>query len=97
MRSTGEYDDLPFPSRLTDEVFKALKEAGVNRIFGYGYDIREETQLNTLGLCEKYGIYYLPTMCSFGKYVSLGNGGEKAFQDLTEDEKRLWIRDSLRK
>ena len=84
---TGKYDDLPFPSRLTDEVFKALKEAGINRIFGYGYDIREETQVKTLELCEKYGIYYLPTMYSFGKYVSLGNGDEKAFCDLTEEEK----------
>lgn len=84
---TGKYDDLPYPSRLTDEVFKALKEAGINRIFGFGYDIREETQLKTLELCEKYGIYYLPTMNSFGKYISLGNGDEKAFKDLTEDEK----------
>lgn len=84
---TGEYDDLPYPSRLTDDVFKALKEAGINRIFGFGYDIREETQIATLKLCEKYGMYYLPTMRSFGKYVSLGNGGEKAYKDLTEDEK----------
>lgn len=84
---TGKYDNLPYPSRLTDDVFKSLKEAGINRIFGFGYDIREETQLATLKLCEKYGMYYLPTMSSFGKYVSLGNGGEKAFKDLSEEEK----------
>lgn len=84
---TGEYDNLPYPSRLTDEVFKALKDAGINRIFGFGYDIREQTQLKTLELCEKYGIYYLPTMRSFGKYISLGNGDERAFKDLTEAEK----------
>ena len=84
---TGKYDNLPYPSRLTDDVFRALTEAGINRIFGFGYDIREETQLKTLELCEKYGIYYLPTMNSFGKYISLGNGDEKAFKDLTEEEK----------
>lgn len=85
---TGKYDNLPYPSRITDAVFKALKEAGINRIFGFGYDKREETQLKTLELCEKYGIYYLPTMRSFEKYISLGNGNEKAFKDLAEEEKK---------
>ena len=69
---TGAYDELPYPSRLTDDVFLAIKEAGINRIFGFGYDIREETQLKTLALCEKYGIKYLPTMRSFGEYVDFG-------------------------
>ena len=79
---TGKYDNLPYPSRLTDEVFKALKEAGINRIFGFGYDIRKETQLKTLELCEKYGIKYLPTMECFGKYVDFG------WIDLSEEEKQ---------
>jgi len=85
---TGSFDELPYPTRLTDEVFSALKEAGINRIFGFGYDIREKTQLETLRLCEKYGIFYLPTMRSFGKYISLGNGDDKAFCDLSEEEKK---------
>ncbi len=51
---TDTYDYLPdYPSRLTDEVFSALKEAGINRIYGFGYDIREKTQIKTLELCEK--------------------------------------------
>ena len=79
---TGKYDNLPYPSRLTDEVFKALKETGINRIFGFGYDIRKETQLKTLELCEKYGIKYLPTMECFGRYVDFG------WVDLTDEEKQ---------
>ena len=79
---TGKFDNLPYPSRLTDEVFKALKEAGINRIFGFGYDIRKETQLKTLELCEKYGIKYLPTMECFGRYVDFG------WVDLTQEEKK---------
>ena len=78
---TGRYDNLPYPSRLTNEVFKALKEAGINRIFGFGYDIRKETQLKTLELCEKYGIKYLPTMECFGRYVDFG------WADLSDEEK----------
>ena len=78
---TGAYDELPYPSRRTDEVFLALKEAGINRIFGFGYDVREETQLKTLALCEKYEIKYLPTMCSFGEYVDFG------WKDLSEERK----------
>ena len=78
---TGAYDELPYPSRLTDDVFLAIKEAGINRIFGFGYDIREETQLKTLALCEKYGIKYLPTMRSFGEYVDFG------WKDLSEERK----------
>ncbi len=79
---TGKYDNLPYPSRLTDEVFKSLKEAGINRIFGFGYDIRKETQIKTLELCEKYGIKYLPTMECFGKYVDFD------WVDLTQEEKK---------
>ncbi len=79
---TGKYDNLPYPSRLTDEVFKSLKEAGINRIFGFGYDIRKETQIKTLELCEKYGIKYLPTMECFGRYVDFG------WVDLTDEEKQ---------
>lgn len=79
---TGKYDNLPYPSRLTDEVFKSLKEAGINRIFGFGYDIRKETLIKTLELCEKYGIKYLPTMECFGRYVDFG------WVDLTQEEKK---------
>lgn len=79
---TGEFDNLPYPSRLTDEVFSALKEAGINRIFGFGYDIRRTTQEKTLQLCEKYGIKYLPTMQSFGKYIEFG------WNRLSADEKQ---------
>ena len=79
---TGKFDNLPYPSRLTDEVFRALKEGGINRIFGFGYDIRESTQKETLRLCEKYGIKYLPTMQSFGKYIDFG------WEKLSEAEKR---------
>ena len=79
---TGKFDDLPYPSRLTDEVFSALKEAGINRIFGFGYDIRRATQEETLRFCEKYGIKYLPTMRSFGKYIEFG------WAHLSAEEKR---------
>ena len=79
---TGKFDDLPYPSRLTDEVFSALKEAGINRIFGFGYDIRRETQEETLRFCEKYGIKYLPTMRPFGKYIEFG------WAHLSAEEKR---------
>ena len=51
---TGEYEI--YPSRLTDEVFAALKNMGINRIFGYGFDSRAETVERTFELCEKYGI-----------------------------------------
>ena len=53
---TGEYEN--YPSRLTDEVFAALKNMGINRIFGYGFDSRAETVERTFELCEKYGILY---------------------------------------
>lgn len=83
---TGEYKDLGCPSRLTDEVFSSLKEAGINRIFGFGYDDREETKLKTLELCEKYDIGYFPSLNSFGAYVRLKQKGIKSFDELNENE-----------
>ena len=50
---TGAYEDKPYPSRLTDEVFSALAGAGINRIFAFGYDSRKETREKTFEFCEK--------------------------------------------
>ena len=87
---TGAYEDKPYPSRLTDDVFKALAEAGINRIFGFGYDGRKETIEKTFELCEKYGIFYFPTPASAEDYVRIlqGKNGEKTFNELTEAEKK---------
>ena len=87
---TGAYEDKPYPSRLTDDVFKALAEAGINRMFGFGYDGRKETIEKTFELCEKYGIFYFPTPASAEDYVRIlqGKNGEKPFNELTEAEKK---------
>ncbi len=83
---TGRYEEYGFPSRLTDDVFKKLKEAGINRIFGFGWDNRDETKTKTLELCEKYGIAYLPSLDSFGQYIALGSKEKKEFDKWTEEE-----------
>lgn len=75
------------PSRLTDEVFCALKEVGINRIIGYGLDGRKETQRKILDFCEKYGIKYYPFLAVFEEYLREDSGKSgKAFCDLTEEE-----------
>ena len=81
---TGEYEN--YPSRLTDEVFAALKNMGINRIFGYGFDSRAETVERTFELCEKYGILYYPTPSACGRYVRLT--GDKAYWKLSEAERK---------
>ena len=85
---TGAYEDKPYPSRLTDEVFGALAEAGINRIFAFGYDSRRETIEKTFELCEKYGIMYYPTPKTSEEYVRIlpGEHGEKPFSELTPEE-----------
>ncbi len=83
---TGEYKEYNCPSRLTDEVFKKLKGVGINRIFGFGWDNREETKLKTLELCEKYDIGYFPVLDSFGAYIALGSKEKKPFDDWNENE-----------
>ena len=87
---TGSYSCLPYPSRLTDEVFKSLKDVGINRIYGFGWDTRKETLGKTLLLCEKYGIMYLPSVPSAIDYVRLSTSedGKKPFRFLSEDEKK---------
>lgn len=86
---TGAYEDKPYPSRLTDEVFDTLAKTGINRIFGFGYDGRKETVEKTFELCDKYGISYFPTPASAEDYVRIlpGKNGEKPFCELTEAEK----------
>ena len=83
---TGEYKEYDCPSRLTDEVFKKLKDVGINRIFGFGWDSREETKIKTLELCEKYEIGYFPALDSFGAYISLDSKERKAFDNWNEVE-----------
>ena len=85
---TGAYEDKPYPSRLTDEVFSALAGAGINRIFAFGYDSRKETREKTFEFCEKYGMRYYPTPQMAEEYVRIlpGENGEKPFSELTEEE-----------
>lgn len=85
---TGAYDDKPYPSRLTDEVFSSLSNAGINRIFAFGYDGRKETVEQTFVLCEKHGISYFPTPSSAEEYVRVQEkDGKKPFCELTDKEK----------
>lgn len=85
---TGAYEDKPYPSRLTDEVFSALAEAGINRIFAFGYDSRTETREKTFEFCEKYGMRYYPTPQTAEEYVRIlpGENGEKSFCELSAEE-----------
>lgn len=84
---TGVFDDLQNTNRLTDDVFLKLKECKINRIFGYGYDCRWETIFKTFELCDKYDIYFLPTLPSFEKYYGRKkNNGRKLFEELNEKE-----------
>lgn len=85
---TGRYADKPYPSRLTDEVFSALAEIGINRIFAFGYDGRKETVESTFNLCEKYDMLYYPTPVTANEYTRIlpGKNGEKPFSELTETE-----------
>ncbi len=85
---TGEWQGK-YPSRLTDEVFQILRNAGVNRIAAFGMDDREETQKRTFELCEKYDIGYLPCVSSAGEYTRVlpDSEGRKAWSQLSEEEK----------
>lgn len=81
---TGAYEN--YPSRLTDEVFAALKSMGINRIFGYGFDTRAETVAKTFELCEKHDILYYPTPSACGRYVKLV--GDDAYWKLSDKQKK---------
>ena len=85
---TGAYEDKPYPSRLTDDVFKALAEAGINRIFGFGYDGRKETIEKTVADVLKIKpdtLRVYPTLVVRGtKLEKLYN--EKIFTPLTLEE-----------
>lgn len=85
---TGAYEDKSYPDRLTDEVFQALADAGINRIFGFGYDSRPETIEKTFELCDKYGIKYLPTPPLQGRYTRTvpGKNGQKPFFEMSAEE-----------
>ena len=87
---SGSYNHLPYPTRLTDEVFKALQAVCINRIYGCGWDTRKETQIQTLLLCEKYGMIYLPEIHTAFDYVRMktDENGKKPFRFLTEAEKQ---------
>ena len=85
---SGSYDHLPYPSRLTDEVFKSLKDVGINRIYGCGWDTRKETQLKTLELCEKYDMKYFPEISASIAYIRprTDKNGNKPFRFLSKIE-----------
>ena len=84
---TGLWDGVP--DRLSDSVFRTLKEIGVNRIFAYGMDDRPETVERTFRQCEKFQIGYLPCVTASGEYSRIlpGDNGEKPWKELTEAEK----------
>ena len=86
---TGENKAKNLPDRVTDEVFSALAEAGINRIIGNVYDGREDTRQRTAELCEKYQIQYFPSPKTAEEYARIlpGENGEKPFTELTEQEK----------
>lgn len=86
---TGAYEDKGYVSRLTDEVFSALKEAGINRLFAFGYDDRAETRERTFELCDKYDIKYFPVPRIKGAYTRVlpGPNGEKPYLDMSETER----------
>lgn len=86
---TGENKAKNLPDRVTDEVFSALAEAGINRIIGNVYDGREDTRQRTAELCEKYQIQYFPSPKTAEEYARIlpGKNGEKPFTELTEQEK----------
>lgn len=84
---TGEWTEKNAPSRLTDEVFGALKELGINRLFSFGMDGRKETMEKSLRLCEKYGIRYYPTLRVFDEYLRVDSDEKgKAFSELSQAE-----------
>lgn len=87
---SGAYDHLPYPSRLTDEVFQVLKGVGITRVYGCGWDTRRETQIQTLLLCEKYGMKYLPEISTAFEYVRMKTDeqGRKPFRFLTQEEQK---------
>lgn len=85
---TGPWDGVP--NRLSDSVFRTLKEIGVNRIFAYGMDNRSETIERTFEQCEKFQIGYLPCVQAAGEYCRVlpGNEGEKPWGELNKSEKK---------
>jgi len=77
-----------YPDKLTDDVFKALASVGINRIFGFGMDMRDETIIRTMTMCEKYGMGYLVTLPCFWDYTRLvGKDGKKPYAEFSEEEK----------
>lgn len=86
---TGPDEERNLPDRVTDEVFTALAEAGINRIIGNVYDGREETRKRTAEYCEKYHMKYFPSPKTAEEYVRVVSKreGEKTFLELTEEEK----------
>lgn len=87
---TGPDKERNLPDRVTDEVFSALAEAGINRIIGNVYDGREETRQKTAEYCEKYHMKYFPSPSTAEEYARVVSEkqGEKAFSELTDEEKQ---------
>ncbi len=84
---TGEYVG-EYPNRLTDEVFQALKDAGITHIIARGWDQRAETIKKAKELCAKYEIGYLAHLHTSEDYVRVcAKGDKKPWSERTTEEK----------
>lgn len=83
-------DNPKVANRITDQTFSMLKEMGINKLFGFGYDSRKETIVKTLQFCEKYGIDYFLQLKTADEYIStpINTKGKKPFCELTDEERQ---------
>ena len=77
-----------YPTRLKEEIFAGIADAGINRVFGVVAGDEEETLTKSFEYCEKYNMKFYPTPTRVNDYVRVvtGKNGEKAFKDLTPEE-----------
>ncbi len=82
-------NEFKFNDRLNDEIFKSLKDIGINKLLGWGYDSREESIVKTLELCNKYSIDYYLQLKVTDRYLANGYA-KKNYPDwrkLSDNEK----------
>ena len=91
--STGREGEGVYPNRINDAVYGALKDAGVNAIYGHYESFADRSVIpQELSLAEKHGLSFYPEEAIFNEFVyeegAVLPSGKRPFLSLSEEEKK---------
>ncbi len=93
-----EKNGFSYPSRITDEQFKAIKECGINVVYGheelFGTE-NEKWALKAMEYCDKYGLIYMIRTAVSLRYIARGAGGDEALYEDRPDSEKKELADEL--